>query len=88
MRSAREDTSSSNTEQFKTVAGDAELTENNLVAKKSSIYSTSICGVNLYTTGTHQRRFRIEHLSNNSIFIGIISSTQAMAPAGGIPIFQ
>ncbi|CAF3390678.1 unnamed protein product [Rotaria sp. Silwood2] len=67
-----------NTEQFKTVIGDAVLTDNNLVAKKSNIYSTSIRGANLYTTGIHEIQFRIEHLSNNSIFIGIISSTQQM----------
>ncbi|CAF2877281.1 unnamed protein product [Rotaria sp. Silwood2] len=69
---------SGNAERFEKVVGDAELEENYLIAKKKNVHSTSIRGAQLYSTGTHQIRFRIEHLSNNSIFIGIIPSNEQM----------
>jgi hypothetical protein len=67
-----------NAERFEHVAGDVELGENDLIAKKTSNLSASIRGAKLYSANTHQIRFRIEHLSNNSIFIGIIPSIQQM----------
>ncbi|CAF3639004.1 unnamed protein product [Rotaria sp. Silwood1] len=69
---------SGNAEKFEKVVGDAELDENNLIAKKKNVHSASIRGAKLYSTGTHQIRFRIEQLSNNSIFIGISSSNEQM----------
>lgn len=67
-----------NVEHFEMTDGDVELTDNSTFAKKTSNLSASIRGATLYSRGTHQLRFRIEHLSNNSIFIGIIPSIAQM----------
>ncbi|CAF1487302.1 unnamed protein product [Rotaria magnacalcarata] len=69
---------SKRSEYFEKIAGNAELDENCLVAKKTDVPSASIRGTILYSTGTHQIRFRVEHLSNNSIFIGVTPSTEQM----------
>ncbi|CAF3337531.1 unnamed protein product [Rotaria socialis] len=69
---------SKRSECFEKIAGNAELDENCLVAKKTDVPSASIRGTILYSTGTHQIRFRVEHLSNKSIFIGVTPSTEQM----------
>lgn len=69
-------------EHFDDVVGGATLHEEGLVATYSGPWmgSTSICGVNRYSSGTHHIRFRILEKFYDAPFIGIITSTQRNSP--------
>ncbi|CAF0921357.1 unnamed protein product [Rotaria sp. Silwood1] len=65
-------------EKFDDVIGSATLSEDGLVATYSGPWlgDSSICGVNVYSTGTHHIRFRILEKFYDSPFFGIVTASQ------------
>lgn len=65
-------------EKFDDVFGSAALLEDGLVATYSGPWlgDSSICGVNVYSVGTHHIRFRIMEKFYDSPFFGIITASQ------------
>ena len=65
-------------ERFDDVVGGASLHEDGLIATYSGPWmgQTSICGINLYSSGTHHIRLRILEKFYDAPFIGIITSSQ------------
>jgi hypothetical protein len=65
-------------ERFDDAAGTATILEDGLVATYSGAWlgDSSICGVNLYSSGTHNIRFRILEKFYDSPFFGIITGSQ------------
>lgn len=73
---------STNHELFDQVVGPIMLSDNNYLATCSELYYnySSCCGQNSYHTGVHQIRFRIENMTVNNLFFGIVTSSQAIVP--------
>jgi hypothetical protein len=60
-------------EQFDRFYGSAVLLDKDLVAKNIGDDCSRICGINQYSSGVHQIRFRIVERTNVCPFLGIIS---------------
>ena len=72
-------------ERFADIDGKAALTDDGLLVTGSlaSILSQPIIyGVNRYTTGRHQIRFRIEKMGEQRLFFGIIRSLENISRSG------
>jgi hypothetical protein len=65
-------------ERFDNVAGGAKIVEDGLVTTYSGAWlgDSSICGINLYSSGTHHIRFRVVEKFYDSPFFGIINASQ------------
>ncbi|CAF1151234.1 unnamed protein product [Didymodactylos carnosus] len=68
-------------EKFEEAAGPATVSEDGLLATYSGSWTgdSSISGVNLYSSGTHHIRFRIQEMFYNSPFFGINGAPQEMS---------
>ncbi|UJR30840.1 hypothetical protein I4U23_018355 [Adineta vaga] len=72
-------------ERFEEIDGKALLSENNLVVTcclASILTQPIIYGINRYSTGKHQIRFRIEKMGDQRLFFGIIRSLENISRSG------
>ncbi|CAF3480180.1 unnamed protein product [Rotaria sp. Silwood1] len=71
-----QETNTNADERFHQVVGRVKLSEDGLVA--ACVGYSSICGIKLYASGTHNILFRVISKKNEGIFFGILSSMQGM----------
>lgn len=72
-------------EKFSDIDGKATLSEDNLVVTcclASILTQPIIYGINRYSTGKHQTRFRIEKMGESRLFFGIIRSLENISRSG------
>ena len=72
-------------EKFEEIDGKATLSENNLVVTcslASILTQPIIYGINRYSTGRHQIRFRIEKMGDLRLYFGIIRSLENISRSG------